>query len=180
LAVVTSQADEPRFLAGFAAGASDVVPSDCAPDVFVARLRAVFRRVGDLPAEPDRAIEIGEVRAEPRTERVFVRGSAVHLTRLEFALLVTLMRDAGVVYSRKDLLDSVWGTRDVALERTVDAHIWKVRRKLAMNAASPAYIVSVPRLGYRFRRTEECVGATSARRLPPLSTWRLPVLSGTR
>ena len=64
------------------------------------------------------------------------------------------VRDLGAEV-REDLLDFVWGSRDVAVERTIDAHIWKLRRKIELLAGEPRHIVSVPRLGYRFRRPDE-------------------------
>ncbi|MHB8577551.1 MAG: winged helix-turn-helix domain-containing protein, partial [Dehalococcoidia bacterium] len=121
---------------------------------FVARVRAQLRRAGGLPERAQRQISIGDVTVEEELHRVLVRNRQVHLTPLEFSLLYTLMRDPGVVYSREDLLDSVWGSRDVAVERTIDAHIWKLRRKIEAQGGAPRHILCVPRLGYRFRRPD--------------------------
>lgn len=155
IAIVPDGSDDGRILAGFDAGADDVVPPDCDPAVLVARIRSLLRRVGWLPPETGPRITIGDVTVDTGMHRVLVRQRPVHLTPLEFALLHTLMRDPGVVYSREDLLDFVWGSRDLAVERTIDAHIWKLRRKIEPNAGHPSHIVSVPRLGYRFRRPDE-------------------------
>lgn len=155
LTIVTDSRNESRFLAGFTVGADDVVPPDCAAEVFVARVRALLRRTGNEPQEASCRISIGDITVEEESRQVLVRQRPVHLTPLEFSLLHTLMRDPGVVYSREDLLDSVWGSRHLAEERTIDAHIWKLRHKIERDAGRPRHIVSVPRLGYRFRRPDE-------------------------
>lgn len=153
--VVVEGDDEQRCLAAFAAGADDVAPRDCALRVLVARLRAVLRRVGAPGCERPTAIAIGEIRIEPADQRVLVRGRSMHLTPLEYALLRTLMYDPGVVYTREDLLDSVWGSPTGVVERTIDAHVWKLRRKIEAHGGRPEHIVSVPQFGYRFHRPDE-------------------------
>ncbi len=155
--VVIRGEDERRALSCFAAGADDVVPADCPLRVLIARLRAVLRRVGAPAGEGVGPVAIGEIRVEPDSHQALVRGRPVHLTPLEFALLHVLMRDPGVVYTREDLLDAVWGARDMAVERTIDAHVWKLRRKIAAQGGQPAHIVSVPHFGYRFRRPDEAL-----------------------
>jgi len=155
ITIVTDARNEERFLAGFAAGAADVVSPDCTPALFIARIRSLLRRCSGPPVhtEADRRISVGDVTIDPELRQVSVRGRDVHLTPIEFSMLHALMRDAGVVYSRTDLLDSVWGSTGLALERTIDAHIWKLRRKIAAAAGDPGQIVSVPRFGYRFLRS---------------------------
>ena len=153
--VITEAIDENRVLECFATGADDVVSRDCRPAVFVARVRALLRRTCDAPEGSNGRISIGDVAVEENGRTALVRGRPVHLTPLEFALLYTLMHDPGVVYSREDLLDSVWGSRALAEQRTIDAHIWKLRRKIEPDAGRPHHIISVPGLGYRFRRPDE-------------------------
>lgn len=160
--VIIRGTDERRALGCFAAGADDVVPDDCASRVLVARVRAVLRRVGAPICDGAGPVAIGEIRVEPESHRALVRGRPVHLTPLEFALLHALMRDPGVVYTREDLLDAVWGARDMAVERTIDAHVWKLRRKIASHGGHPEHIVSVPHFGYRFRRPDEAQALQAA------------------
>ncbi|HLZ69824.1 MAG TPA: response regulator transcription factor [Dehalococcoidia bacterium] len=162
ITVVIRGDDERRALGCFAAGADDVVSADCPPRVLIARLRAVLRRVGAPAGDGVGPVAIGEIRVEPESHQALVRGRPVHLTPLEFALLHALMRDPGVVYTREDLLDAVWGARDMAVERTIDAHVWKLRRKIASHGGQPEHIVSVPHFGYRFRRPDEALQALPA------------------
>ncbi|HEY7296121.1 MAG TPA: response regulator transcription factor [Dehalococcoidia bacterium] len=162
ITVVIRGEDERRALSCFGAGADDVVPEDCPMRVLIARLRAVLRRVGAPAGEDIGPVAIGEIRVEPDSHQALVRGRPVHLTPLEFALLHALMRDPGVVYTREDLLDAVWGARDMAVERTIDAHVWKLRRKIASQGGHPDHIVSVPHFGYRFRRPDEAIAAQPA------------------
>jgi DNA-binding response OmpR family regulator len=165
LTLVQDLDDEELLYAAFAAGADDVVPPDCSPELLVARIRAVLRRTGALPEAEPRPVSIGAVTLDPQHRRVSAGGRQVHLTPLEFALLHTLMRDPGVVYSREDLLDAIWAGRDIAVERTIDAHVWKLRRKIEPDAAHPCYIRSVPGLGYRFVRPD----AVTAGRVPAMA-----------
>jgi two-component system response regulator MtrA len=150
--VIVDQGDEERILEAFAGGADDAVDYDCHPGVYVARVRSFLRRLGCEMEEAERCIGIGDVWIEWESRMVQVRGRQVHLTPLEYELLATLMRDPGVVYTREDLLDSIWGSRDVAVERTIDAHVWKLRRKIEPAPDRPQHILSVPHVGYRFRR----------------------------
>lgn len=150
--IVADQEDEERLLEAFAEGADDVIDYDCHPNVYVARVHALLRRLGCDAEDAERCIGIGDVWIEPASRQVLVRGRQVHLTPLEYELLATLMRDPGVVYTREDLLDSIWGSRDIAVERTIDAHVWKLRRKIEPAPDRPQHILSVPHVGYRFRR----------------------------
>jgi DNA-binding response OmpR family regulator len=152
---VVPDGDDERSLELFDAGADDVVKREGDPGVIVARVRSLLRRTGGLTAESGPRITIGEVTIDAISRSTCVGQRDVHLTPLEFSILHTLMRDPGVVYSREDLLDFVWGSRDLAVERTIDAHIWKLRRKIESHGGQPRHIVSVPRLGYRFRRPDE-------------------------
>jgi DNA-binding response OmpR family regulator len=162
LTIVMPAATEERLLAAFTAGADDVVPPDIAPPVLVARSRSLLRRLGVDAPPAGTAIAIGDVTLDPARQRVLIRDRAVHFSPLEYALLLTLMRDPGVVYSREDLLDAVWGSREIGVERTVDAHVWKLRRKIERHGGCPEHIESVRHLGYRFRRPSELEFSQSA------------------
>lgn len=154
ISLIADQENEDRLLAAFADGADDVVDYDCHPNVTVARVRTLLRRSGSVVEDRGGCIGIGDVWLEPASRTVLVRSRQIHLTPIEYELLVTLMRDPGVVYSREDLLDSIWGSRDMAVERTIDAHVWKLRRKIEPAPDHPQHILSVPHVGYRFRRPD--------------------------
>jgi two-component system alkaline phosphatase synthesis response regulator PhoP len=87
---------------------------------------------------------------DPSRRRVTRGEEEVSLTPLEFEILVTLARNPGVVFSRDQLMDRVWGYRDYAGGRVVDSHVARIRRKLGDEAAEPRYIRTVHGVGYAF------------------------------
>jgi two-component system response regulator MtrA len=87
--------------------------------------------------------------------RVTRDGEELALTPLEFEILVTLARNPGVVLSREDLMDRVWGYRDYAGGRVVDSHVARIRRKLGDDSAEPKYIRTVHGVGYAFREDDD-------------------------
>jgi DNA-binding response OmpR family regulator len=88
---------------------------------------------------------------DPSRRRVTVDGEDVGLTPLEFEILLTLARDPGVVLSRDQLMDRVWGYRDFAGGRVVDSHVARIRRKLGEDGNEPRFIRTVHGVGYAFQ-----------------------------
>jgi two-component system response regulator MtrA len=88
---------------------------------------------------------------DAQRRRAVLDGEDVALTPLEFEILVTLARDPGVVLSREQLMDRVWGYRDYAGGRVVDSHVARIRRKLKEDGAEPRFIRTVHGVGYAFR-----------------------------
>jgi DNA-binding response OmpR family regulator len=88
---------------------------------------------------------------DPSRRRVTVDGAEVQLTPLEFEILLTLTREPGVVFTREQLMDRVWGYRDFAGGRVVDSHVARIRRKLGEDGAVPRFIRTVHGVGYAFQ-----------------------------
>ena len=123
------------------------------PRELVARVRAVLRR-SQRSAEPRERIEVGDLALDVPRLRASVAGRPVELTATEFAILATLAREPGRVFTRSQLLDSVHGVAFEAYERAIDAHIKNIRRKLEPDPARPRYVLTVYGVGYRVAEAE--------------------------
>jgi DNA-binding response OmpR family regulator len=127
---LTARDDEVDRVLGLELGADDYVTKPFSPRELVARVRAVLRRAAGPPGDGQRVRRVGEVTLDPGRRAVTVAGSAVALTSTEFDLLAHLMGRPGRVFTREELLASVWGYAALAGTRTVDVHVAQVRGKL--------------------------------------------------
>jgi DNA-binding response OmpR family regulator len=139
---VTARDEEVERVLGLELGADDYLVKPFSPRELVARLKAVLRR--GQAATATRVLSAGTVSVEPDARRVSVDGAAIELTATEFDLLAYLMTHPGRVYTREQLLSSVWGYAAAAGTRTVDVHVSQLRTKLG--DASP--IRTVRGVGY--------------------------------
>jgi two-component system, OmpR family, alkaline phosphatase synthesis response regulator PhoP len=133
--MLTARGDETDRVLGLELGADDYLVKPFSPRELLARVRAVLRRTDGLPTERERFM-VGDV--------------AIDLTATEFDLLVLLARQPGRVFTRSQLLDAMHGIVVDAYERTVDAHIKNIRRKLEPDPHRPRYLLTVHSVGYRF------------------------------
>lgn len=132
---LTARDDEVDRVVGLEIGADDYVTKPFSPRELVARVRAVLRRSAGPPEAADRVLRVGPVTLDPARRTVTMAGEPVGLTQTEFDLLAHLMRRPGRVYSRDELLASVWGYAAHSGTRTVDVHVAQVRAKLGEAAA---------------------------------------------
>jgi two-component system alkaline phosphatase synthesis response regulator PhoP len=149
IVMLTARSDEADRVAGLELGADDYVTKPFSPRELVARVRAVLRRSegARLPAPIIRA---ADVELDTAKLRATVGNRRVDLTPTEFALLVTLVREPGRVFTRGQLLDAVHGVAFESYERAIDAHVKNIRRKLELDPRTPRYILTVIGVGYRF------------------------------
>lgn len=150
--MVTARTEEADKLIGLEIGADDYITKPFSLRELAARVRAVLRRIGrQAEDQSEEWIERGDLRISPTECRVLKRGEALTLTPTEFKLLSTLAARPGVVYSRLQLLELALQDDLLNDERTVDAHISRLRKKVEDHPAHPIYIETVYGFGYRFR-----------------------------
>lgn len=147
--MLTARVEEADTLIGLELGADEYVPKPFRAREVVARARALLRRVsGDLA--PAAALSAAGVAIDLDRRTVTAHGRPVELTPTEFALLAALMRNAGRPLSRSQLLDAAQGDAFEGYERTIDAHIKNLRRKIEPDSAAPQYILTIYGVGYKF------------------------------
>lgn len=147
--MLTARGEETDRVLGLELGADDYLVKPFSPRELVARVRAVLRRTDSTPAERERFV-VGDVVVDTGRREVSVGDRAVELTATEFDLLVELARQPGRVFTRAQLLGSLHGVVVESYERTVDAHIKNMRRKLEPDPQRPRYLLTVHSVGYRF------------------------------
>ncbi len=150
--MLTARTEEADKVAGFAVGADDYLTKPFSLRELAARVKAILRRLERMRAERDTGpIELHGLSIDPNRRRVSVDGDEIGLTPLEFEILLSLARDPGVVLSRDQLMDKVWGYRDYAGGRVVDSHVARIRRKLGEDGNEPRFIRTVHGVGYAFQ-----------------------------
>ncbi|HYF61306.1 MAG TPA: response regulator transcription factor [Herpetosiphonaceae bacterium] len=149
--MLTARIEEADTLIGLELGADDYIAKPFSPRQVVARVKAVLRRAaGEL--EPPAVLRRAEIELVLSRRSVSVAGRPITtLTPTEFDLLATLLRAPGRPFSRTQLLDAVQGDQGEAYDRTIDAHIKNLRRKIEPNPAEPRYVLTVFGVGYKFR-----------------------------
>jgi DNA-binding response OmpR family regulator len=154
--MLTARTDEADKVAGFAVGADDYLTKPFSLRELTVRVRAILRRVdrAAVSSGSDRPVELRGLAIDGARRRAVVDGEQLQLTPLEFDILLTLARDPGVVFTREQLMDRVWGYRDYAGGRVVDSHVARLRRKLREEGNEPRFIRTVHGVGYAFREDE--------------------------
>jgi two-component system OmpR family response regulator len=151
---LSSRDDEVDRIVGLELGGDDYVTKPFSPRELIARVRAVLRRA-QAPPELPPVLRIGPLIMDRATHTVTVSGRPANLTPTEFGILETLMTNPGRVFRRDELLETVQGVAFEAYERTVDAHIKNLRRKIEPDPAHPRYILTVRGIGYRMNPEPE-------------------------
>ena len=150
--MLTARTEEADKIAGFAVGADDYLTKPFSLRELVVRVRAILRRVERIGrASSSEPLQLGGMSIDPMRRRVSVDETDVPLTPLEFEILLTLAREPGVVFTREQLMERVWGYRDYAGGRVVDSHVARIRRKLGEDGDGPRFIRTIHGVGYAFR-----------------------------
>lgn len=148
--MLSARAEEVDKLVGLSVGADDYVTKPFSPRELVARVRAVLRRARGSGSDEAEVLRF-EGLAIDRSRRLVANGdSDVQLSALEFDLLVAIAESPGRVFTRRQLIDRVWGWDFFGDERVVDVHIRSLRSALSDDAANPSIIGTVRGVGYRF------------------------------
>ena len=149
--MVTARDTEIDKVVGLELGADDYVTKPYSARELIARIRAVLRRGAD-PTEEDldfAVLEAGPVRMDVERHTVAVNGEPITLPLKEFDLLEYLMRNAGRVLTRGQLIDRVWGVDYVGDTKTLDVHVKRLRSKIEPDSANPKHLITVRGLGYK-------------------------------
>ena len=149
--MLTARAEEVDKLIGLAVGADDYLTKPFSPRELTARVKAMLRRPrGPRPTHSGGPVrQFGDLIIDPAAREALIGGNPVELTRLEFDLLDTLSAQPRVAFSRRQLVEHVWGDTWFGDEHIVDVHIVRLRRKLGDDAAHPRYVRTVRGVGYR-------------------------------
>jgi len=147
--MLTARVEETDRLIGLELGADDYIVKPFSPRELVARVRAVLRRAQGGVLQPG-FIRAGALEIDLDGHRASFDGEPLHLTRIEFKLLAFLAQHPGQAFSRQRLLDQLHGHSHDGFDRSIDAHIKNLRRKIEPDPADPTYILTVYGIGYRF------------------------------
>lgn len=152
---LTARTEEIDRIVGLKVGGDDYVAKPFSPAELVARIEALLRRRRPAPARGrEGAFPVVGLAIDPARHEVTVDGEQVELTALEFAILEALGRDPGVVLSRQQLLDAVWGIDFAGDEHVLEVHVGNLRRKLGDDPVVPQFIETIRGVGYRLRNED--------------------------
>ena len=151
--MLTARSMEMDRVLGLETGADDYLTKPFSVIEFIARVKAILRRVRHLAADSasaTRVLRIGEIAIDVDQRNVERSGKPVELTAREFDLLVHFARHPGRVFTRAQLLDQVWGLQHEAYEHAVSSHINRLRAKIEPSPTAPRYLLTIWGVGYRF------------------------------
>lgn len=154
--MLTARGSELDRVVGLELGADDYVVKPFSSAEVIARIRAVLRRAQRDPERLE-AMTVGTLRVDPDRRQALLSEEPIDLTRREFDLLERLMRDAGRVVTREELLSSVWDANWYGSTKTLDVHVGQLRRKLGDEPAAPRFLHTVRGVGFRMSAPEEAV-----------------------
>jgi DNA-binding response OmpR family regulator len=150
--MLTSKSDEVDKVIGLELGADDYLTKPFGIREFIARVKAIFRRVESLKPDTgnEKDLQFRDLVIEGSTHRVLINNKRIELTPKEFDLLYLMASNPGHVYSRENLLDIIWGYEHMGYEHTVNSHINRLRRKIETDASNPRFILTSWGSGYMF------------------------------
>jgi DNA-binding response OmpR family regulator len=159
IVMLTARGTEMDKIVGLELGADDYVVKPFSAAEVISRIRAVLRRSGPREngagAANMKPVAVAELELDPAARIARFRGEELDLSRKEFDLLTVLMRNAGRVVTREDLMSEVWDTNWFGSTKTLDVHIGWLRRKLDDDPTDPTYIETVRGVGFRFAAPED-------------------------
>lgn len=148
--MLTAKATEVDKVVGLEIGADDYVTKPFGMRELLARVRALFRRAETMVTSPAEVVSSGDLRVDVSRHQAFKGDTSLRLKPKEFDLLTFLLRNRGRAFTREQLLSQIWGYDFSGDTRTVDVHVRWLRKKIEVEPAAPARLVTVRGTGYRF------------------------------
>jgi two-component system response regulator RegX3 len=148
--MLTAKDTEVDKVVGLELGADDYVTKPYSKAELIARIKAVMRRQGEIVELDESVLTAGPVRIDVERHQVNIDDQSISLPLKEFELLEYLIRNAGRVLTRTQLIDRVWGSDYFGDTKTLDVHIKRLRAKIEKDPANPIYIQTIRGLGYKF------------------------------
>jgi len=152
--MLSARGEEADRVVGLELGADDYVTKPFSTREMIARVRALLRR-NEPMAPPRSKVLRGDLVIDPTAHSVSVAGKPIELSALEFRLLHYMASHPGMVFSRDQLLDSVWGNDRTVTPRSVDVYIRRIREKIELKPQQPAFVQTIHGVGYRFATNEQ-------------------------
>jgi DNA-binding response OmpR family regulator len=149
--MLTAKGEESDKLVGLEIGADDYIAKPFSPKEVVARVRAVLRRVKGAEEAAPKELRVGKLVIDQKRHEITLDGKAVEFTPIEFKILELLCRNAGQVLSRLQIVQKVQGYEFEGYERTVDAHIKNIRKKIEADPQKPKFLLTVYGVGYKIK-----------------------------
>jgi two-component system alkaline phosphatase synthesis response regulator PhoP len=153
--MLTAKDGEIDKVLGLEIGADDYLTKPFSPRELVARVRALLRRTKEAKDEPEELLKLGSLEIFPLRYEVRRDGRELDLTSREFELLLLFCQNKGIVMSREQILEKVWGYDFYGDARVVDVHIRHLREKIEIDPSNPRYIKTVRGVGYKLQQQEE-------------------------
>lgn len=156
--MLTAKAEELDKVLGLELGADDYMTKPFSIREFLARVKAIFRRIDATQIDSEnnhQILDFDELVVDSAKRRVTLRGDLIELTSKEYDLLLLFFKNPGVAYSREELLNTIWGYSYEGYSHTVNSHINRLRNKIELDPSEPHYIRTVWGVGYRFADKEE-------------------------
>ena len=153
IVMVTAKLDDIDKIRGLGLGADDYIEKPFSPSVLIAKIKAMlsqYKRLTNRETMNTNAIQIDEIRLDPKMMKVWIGERDVHLKKKEFQLLEFLMRNKDIVFSKEELYARVWGLESYGDYATVAVHINRLREEVEANPSDCKHIVTVWGVGYKF------------------------------
>jgi len=153
--MVTARQEDIDTIRGLNIGADDYITKPFSPNVLIARVKSSitrYERLTQSNGEEADEIVVGDIRIQTSSHRVFVRDKEVDIKNKEYELLLFLVSNMDIVFSRETLYERIWGLDALGDNATVAVHINRLREKIEDEPSSPKYIQTVRGAGYRFKR----------------------------